>query len=104
MKKAFVLLMTLISFSAFAGDLYLVCEDEKNDDFMSATIEDGKASLMIMATEDQPLLLEVKQIKNSNKTTFDMKIKILRQNKIERVELSLFEEITFGNYTCLIRD
>jgi hypothetical protein len=104
MKKAFVAFLTLISFSAFAGDLYLVCEDEKNDDFISATIENGKASMMIMAQDDQPLLLDVKQIKDADKTIFDLKVKILRQNKTEQMELSLFEEVTLGKYICLIRD
>ena len=81
-----------------------MCEDEKNDDFISATIENGKTSMIILIQIHNIKILEVKQIKSTEKTTVDLKVKILRQNKTEHMELSLFEEVTLGKYICLIRD
>jgi len=104
MKKILFALFIQVSFSAFAGDLFLVCEDEQNDDFVSASIEKGKGSLMLVINEQQPLLLEVVQNKNETKSLFNLRVKALRLNKTEEVELSLFEEVALGPYICLIRD
>jgi hypothetical protein len=104
MKKILFAFLIQMSFAAFAGDLYFVCEDEQNDDFLSATIEDGKATLMLVVQQGQPLLVEVLQ-KNTNSTSvFDLKVRALRLNRTEDIELTLFEEVALGQYICLIRD
>lgn len=103
MKKTLFALLALLSLSAFAGDMYLVCEDEKNDDFLSVSIEDGKARLML-TLEDQPLLLDLKQNKSDERTIYNLKVSFLKSHKSETIELKTFEEIQLGSYTCLVRD
>ena len=104
MKKILFALLIQVSFAAFAGDLYLVCENEQNDDFVSASIEEGEGSMLLVINVQQPLLLEVVQDKNENKSLFNLRVKDIRLNKTEEIELSLFEEVTLGHYICMIRD
>lgn len=103
MKKILWALLVFTSFSALAGDMYLVCEDEKNDDFLSASITDGKARMML-TLEDQPLLLDLKTIKSEERTYYDLKVNFLRSHRAESILLKAFEEMQLGSYHCLVRD
>jgi hypothetical protein len=103
MKTLLAVLVTLFSLSAFAGDLYLVCEDTINDDFLSSTLNEGRASLLLTTSAQEPLLLKVRTLK-SDKTTYELTLTQLRLNQSEKIELEVFEEINLGNYTCMIRD
>ena len=103
MKSLLAILFTLFSISAFGGDLYLVCEDVENDDFLSSTISEGRASLLLTTASNDPLLLKVRALK-STKTQYELTLTQLRHNQSEKIALDLFEEIKLGNYTCMIRD
>jgi hypothetical protein len=103
MKSILAVLFTLFSLSALAGDLYLVCEDASNDDFLSSTIENGRASLLLNTATNEPLLLKVREVKSAQ-SKYELTLTQLRVNQSEKIELDLFEEINLGNYTCLIRD
>lgn len=103
MKSVLAILMTFFSLSVFAGDLYLVCEDASHDDFLSSTIDDGRAGLLLTTATNEPLLLKVRELKSAQ-TKYELTLTQLRSNQSEKIELDLFEEIIIGNYTCLIRD
>jgi hypothetical protein len=103
MKNTLTALLALISLSAFAGDKYFVCENEQNEDFLSATLNNGKARLMLTVKND-PYLLDVKEVKSAKENSYILKITTLRVQKSEKVELDLFEEIQLGPYVCLMRD
>ena len=103
MKSIIAILLSLFSLSAFSGDLYLVCEDSTNEDFLSSTINNGRATLLLTTVTNEPLLLNVRELKSAQ-TKFELTLTQLRVNQSEKIELDLFEEINLGNYTCLIRD
>jgi len=96
-------MLAIISFSTFAGDLYFVCEDEKNDDFLSIMIDKGRARL-ILSQEERPILLDLKQFKSDSHSSYHLKLTYLKSHLIEETELKIFEEVQLGTSVCLIRD
>ncbi len=104
MRKVLLALLVFVSFSAFAGDIYLVCEDEKNDDLVSVEVESDEGALLILNSENSSILLRVKKLKDLTRTSYNLNIKILGERESENIELSLFEEVTINNYICSIRD
>jgi hypothetical protein len=103
MKKALCTLLALISFSSYAGDMYFVCEDEKNDDFLSITVDKGRARLLLLQ-EETPLLLDLKQLKSKKHSRYHLRVTNLKSHQSEVTELKIFEEVLFGTYACLVRD
>jgi hypothetical protein len=101
-----IIFATLIfaSLSSFAGDLYFVCENEVDNDFLSASIGDHGATLLLNITESQPVRLHLKRNKSSQSAQYDLEVKFLREKITEQFELKLFEEIKLGKYSCLVRD
>ena len=104
MKLIPIVFLTFFSLTAFAGDMYLVCENEKDNDFLSASIEDHGATMLLNITESQPVKLHVKKNKTSQSTLYNLEVNFLREKISEEFELKIFEEINLGNYTCLVRD
>ncbi len=103
MKKLLLVFLAWISFSTFAGDMYLVCEDEKNDDFLSSSINDGSARIML-TTGDAPLLLDLKQLSTDKSSIYNLRITFLKSCQSKTLELKTFEEVQLGSYVCLVRD
>jgi hypothetical protein len=104
MKKVLLAILALVSFSALAGDIYFVCEDEKNDDLVSIAVESDKTSSLILNIERSSILLRVKKGKELTRALYHLNIKTLGERDSETIELSLFEEVIIGNYSCSIRD
>jgi hypothetical protein len=103
MKKAILPFIFALSYSAFAGDMNLVCEDEKNDDFLSVSINEGNARLLL-SIEGDPLLLNLKQVKSERQTRYDLTVTDLKSHRKEEIGLKIFEEVQLGSYVCLVRD
>lgn len=103
MRKIIFALFILSSLSAYAGDMYLVCEDEKNDDFRSVSINDGRAQ-MVLNLSERPLILDVTQVRRNKISRYDLKVTYENFHHQEKRRLKLFEEINVGSYICLIRD
>jgi hypothetical protein len=103
MRKIIFALFILSSLSAYAGDMYLVCEDEKNDDFRSVSINKGKARLVLPMIE-QIAILEINEMRSNIKTRYDLKVTYQSANQKKQIKLNLFEEIKVGSYICLVRD
>jgi hypothetical protein len=104
MKKILFLLLSFLSLSCFAGDLYLVCENEKENDFLSASIDAHGATMLLNITDSQPVRLHLKSQKEQQSSSFKLEVNFLREKINEEFELDLFEEIKLGDYICLIRD
>jgi hypothetical protein len=103
MKKILFVLFILSSLSAYAGDMYLVCEDGKNDDFRSVSINKGRAR-MVLNLSDRPLILDVTQFRRNKISRYNVKVSHGHFHHQEKRRLKLFEEIKVGSYICLIRD
>jgi hypothetical protein len=104
MKLILFAALIFTSLSSFAGDLYFVCENEVDNDFLSATIGDRGATLLLNITESQPVRLHLKRNKSSQSAQYDLEVNFLREKITEQFELKLFEEIKLGKYSCLVRD
>jgi hypothetical protein len=104
MKKIVFMLFAFLSVSSFAGDLYLVCENEKDNDFLSASIDAYGATMLLNITDSQPVRLHLKSQKVNQSSSYKLEVNFLREKIKEEFELDLFEEIKLGNYTCLVRD
>ena len=103
MKKVILAFIFALSYSAFAGDMYLVCEDEENDDFLSVSISEGNARLLL-SFEGAPLLLNLKQVKSERHTRYNLTVTDLKSHTKEDIGLKIFEEVQLGTYVCLVRD
>ena len=103
MEKTLLSLLAFISFSAFAGDMYFVCEDEINEDFISVSINEGRARLLLSVADD-PFLLDLKQVKAAKSIRYDLKVTSLKSKRSDTTELKIFEEVQLGSYICLVRD
>ncbi len=104
MRYILTMIFCLLSLSAFAGDLYLVCEDPKNDVLLSTTINNGSTRMMIHLSNEVTLELRLNPLQDEDKSLFSLEVTNLKSGLTETVHLAVFEEVTIGHYQCSIRD
>jgi hypothetical protein len=104
MTHFFLVLFSFLSLSVFAGDLYLVCEDSKNDVLLSSSLSNGKARLVVVLNNAGPTELQLTKVKNDPRSLYKLGITNLSDRTIKEVNISNFEEITLDQFVCAVRD
>ena len=104
MKKTIYAIFLLFSFSALAGDLYLVCENTKNNMSFTSTINDGAANMIIPGKEGIFFFLQLEKTLNESNSLFKLEITNSKNETLEIKNLAIFEEITIGQFVCAVRD
>lgn len=102
--KVYVLFFLLNISSAFAGDLYLVCEKSDGEDMHSVTIESGRAMMIVNVDDQTPVLIDLNKIKKENISEFKVRLKNLRSNVKQTFNLKIAEEFQVGDFICAVRD
>lgn len=74
MKKTIYAIFLLFSFSALAGDLYLVCENTKNNMSFTSTINDGAANMIIPGKKGIFFFLHLEKTLNESNSLFKLEI------------------------------
>lgn len=93
--------LLLSSTSAFAGDLVLICE--KEDHYIVRDLIDGRATIDVPVGSSK-VQLKVRQITSSEKTVFNLVMLDRASGLAGKLDVSLFEEVKIGEYSCMIRD
>jgi hypothetical protein len=104
MRYILAMIICLLSLSAFAVDLYLVCEDSKNDVLLTTAINNGNTKMVVHVSNEVNLELRLSQLRDEDKSLFYLGVTNLKSVQSDNVHLSLFQEVTIGHYLCAARD
>ncbi len=101
MKRIFFVFLVIFQLNVFAGDLYLVCENDDGSEFVSATITNKTAKLELHdGNLDFEVILKIKNRYN----IFIVKNTTLGQATTHFVPKNADEIQATENFSCRISD
>lgn len=108
MKKLFLLISILISFSAFSGDLNLVCEDQYGDLLATETIDFDQSSTMVEYHDmvSDKYTVNVAYLHKDKAITyiiFEMNSGLPIEQDYKKVKYFQEVKLPFG-HACMVRD